>query len=142
VVSKGAVLSDGGPAVRIPFPPSESAVLRSYATASSRAPAALAAAPLSRTKTAPALALRSCSDTGRNAGSTKQRRAGLHSRTEFPAYHQTFSTSTRNGCSSILAINKTSHCFCSATSKVNVPAMPFPCVCTAMVKASASSVDL
>ena len=31
---------------------------------------------------------------------------------------QARSTSTRNGCSSILAINKTSHCFCSATSKV------------------------
>lgn len=28
------------------------------------------------------------------------------------------STSTRNGCSSIFAISKTSHCFCSATSNV------------------------
>ena len=39
-------------------------------------------------------------------------------RTGFPACRQTRSTSTCNGCSSILAINKTSHCFCSATSKV------------------------
>jgi hypothetical protein len=31
---------------------------------------------------------------------------------------QARSTSTRSGCSSTLAINKTSHCFCSATSKV------------------------
>ena len=36
----------------------------------------------------------------------------------FPVCGQAGSTSTRNGCSSILAINKTSHCFCSATSKV------------------------
>jgi hypothetical protein len=39
-------------------------------------------------------------------------------RARFPACRQARSTSTRNGCSSILAINKTSHCFCSATSKV------------------------
>jgi hypothetical protein len=31
---------------------------------------------------------------------------------------QTLSTSTRSGCSSTLAIDKTSYCFCSATSKV------------------------
>jgi hypothetical protein len=31
---------------------------------------------------------------------------------------QTLSTSTRNGCSSIFASNMTSHCFCSAISKV------------------------
>jgi hypothetical protein len=31
---------------------------------------------------------------------------------------QTLSTSTRRGCSSTLAIDKTSYCFCSATSKV------------------------
>ena len=101
----------------------ESVMLRSYAMASSRAPAALAAAPLNRTKT-PALALRNCSDTGRNAGSTKQRRARLHSRTEFPAYHQTFSTSTRNGCSSILAINNTSHCFVRRPQRHMCPRCP------------------
>ena len=39
-------------------------------------------------------------------------------RAGFPACRQAGSTSTRNGCSSILAINKTSHCFCSAISKV------------------------
>jgi hypothetical protein len=39
-------------------------------------------------------------------------------RAGFPVCRQAGSTSTRNGCSSILAINKTSHCFCSATSNV------------------------
>jgi hypothetical protein len=39
-------------------------------------------------------------------------------RTEFLVCRQTLLTSTRKGCCSILAINKTSHCFCSATSKV------------------------
>ena len=38
--------------------------------------------------------------------------------TDSPRSRQARSTSTRSGCSSILAINKTSHCFCSATSKV------------------------
>ena len=40
-----------------------------------RGPAALVAAPGSRTKTAPALALHSCRNTGRKAGCTEQRRA-------------------------------------------------------------------
>ena len=39
-------------------------------------------------------------------------------RAGFPVCRQAGSTSTRNGCSSTLAINKTSHCFCSATSNV------------------------
>ena len=55
---------------------------------------------------------------------------------------QTLSTSTRSGCSSTLAINKTSNCFCSATSKVYIPAMPLPFVWTTKVKARASSVDI
>jgi CspA family cold shock protein len=38
--------------------------------------------------------------------------------TDSPRSRQARSTSTRNGCSSTLAINKTSHCFCTATSKV------------------------
>jgi hypothetical protein len=39
-------------------------------------------------------------------------------RTEFLVCRQTLLTSTRKGCCSILAINKTSQCFCSAISKV------------------------
>src|ERR1700730_972748 len=37
---------------------------------------------------------------------------------DFQICRQTLSTSTRSGCSSTLAIDKTSYCFCSATSKV------------------------
>ena len=37
---------------------------------------------------------------------------------DFNLLSQTLSTSTRNGCSSIFANNRTSHCVCSATLKV------------------------
>jgi uncharacterized protein (TIGR01244 family) len=37
---------------------------------------------------------------------------------DFRNCRQTLSTSTRRGCSSTLAIDRTSYCFCSATSKV------------------------
>src|SRR5439155_5686334 len=45
-------------------------------------------------------------------------RYGIHEDYGGPTGRQARSTSTLKGCSSILAINKTSHCFCSATSKV------------------------
>src|SRR5271169_5833254 len=65
--------------------------------ASSRAPAASAAAPLSRTKTAPALALRSCRDTENNAerGCTAAR-AGLTSGAAWAAKTLIPSCATRS----------------------------------------------
>ena len=43
---------------------------------------------------------------------------GFHASRANTGFVQTLSTSTRKGCSSILAIDKTSYCFCSAISKV------------------------